>query len=357
MITNNATSCYSIDSQAIKANVTTIREHLPLDTKILAMIKANGYGTDMVQMAKLLQTCNIDCFGVAKLEEALKLREANITSEIFLFYPHPTDAKEIVENRLTACISDRGMAEALAESGPATVHLHIDTGMKRVGCPYSEAIELAKLPNLQLDGIFTHFAAAEDPLEDSFTLRQVHLFDQLLEKLEKQPRWRHAANSAGVARFCLPQYNMVRTGLALFGAYSSPEVASALPLKPALSLTSTILGIHHCKKGDSVGYGRTFTANKTCKIATVPLGYYDGIHRLYSNQGTLRIHNKMAPIVGTISMDALTVDVTGIPEAKPGDTVTFFDDQLPPESLATSGKTIMHELMTCIGPRIPRAFV
>jgi len=360
-MTYPTTSCYTIDSKAIKNNVNTLQNHLPPKTRIVAMVKANAYGTDMVKMAKLLQDSGVDAFGVAQVHEAIALREAGIQSEILLFYPTPNDANAIVKNQLTACVSDLPLVEALAKTGPTTIHLHIDTAMKRLGCPITQASSLvttvANTPGLNLEGIFTHFAAAEDPLEDAFSLEQTNLLDKLIEKLNITPKWRHAANSAGTARFNLPQYNMVRVGLALYGAAASKEVATALKLTPALSLTSKIIGIHHCQKGETVGYGRTFTADENRRIATIPLGYYDGIHRLYSNRGFVRICGEMAPIVGTISMDAMTIDVTHIQEAKPGETVTLFDSQLSPEDFASTGQTIMHELMTCIGPRIPRAFV
>ncbi len=260
--------------------------------------------------------------------------------------------------------------EASEQKKRAKIHLHINTGMSRFGCRPEEARELVALiqtfPSLELEGIMTHFACAEDPNEDPFTLQQVAIFDRTIEDIERSGikfKWKHAANSSGALRFHLPQYNMVRLGLAVYGLYSSKETSRALDLRLAISLTSRIVGINTCKQGESVSYGRKYRIRRNLqKIAVLPIGYFDGIHRKYSGKAHVIIRGQKASMVGNICMDNMMVDITDIPDAEVGDKVLIFGEDeygyyLSPEELARSGNSIAHELITCLGPRIPRIFV
>jgi alanine racemase/UDP-N-acetylmuramoyl-tripeptide--D-alanyl-D-alanine ligase len=242
--------------------------------------------------------------------------------------------------------------------------------MGRFGCRPEEAFELASeichSSSLELEGIMTHFACADDPKEDPFTQEQVEKFDRVIDTLKKQgisAKWVHAANSSGALRFHLPQYNMVRLGLAVYGLYVSEAAKKALDLRLAISLHSRIVGINICKEGETISYGRRYRVTREMqKIAVLPIGYFDGIHRNYSGKGDVLVHGQKAPMVGNICMDNLMVDVTDIPQVAVGDKVLIFGEDefgnyLSPEELATSGDSIVHELITCLGPRIPRIFV
>jgi alanine racemase/UDP-N-acetylmuramoyl-tripeptide--D-alanyl-D-alanine ligase len=242
--------------------------------------------------------------------------------------------------------------------------------MSRFGCRPEKALELAQTissyPWLYLEGIMTHFACADNPLEDPFTLSQAAQFKQMIQLIENQGiviPWKHAANSSGAIRFDFPEFNMIRVGLAVYGLYSSAATKQALELRLAVSLVSRIVGINECKKGETISYGRHYTVTQECqKIAVLPIGYFDGLHRNYSGKGYVMIRSHKAPMVGKICMDFMMVDVTNIPHVSVGDPVLIFGEDeyghyIAPEDLATLGDSIVYELITCLGPRIQRIFV
>lgn len=364
-----------INLAAIQSNLALIREKLAKNTRIMVMVKALAYGTDDVQMAKFLSRNGIDILGVSYVDEGVALKRSGVIQSIFSINAAPYEASKVVKWEIEVGVSDCRLIEALEREAlkgqkKVKVHLHIDTGMGRFGCRPEEAYELAKSicasPVLELEGLMTHFACADDPLEDPFSMRQVATFDHVIEELRQKgitAKWTHAANSSSSIRFNLPQYNMVRLGLAVYGLYASESAKKAIDLHLALSLTSRIVGINICKKGESISYGRRYQVTREVqKIAVLPIGYFDGIHRNYSGKAHVLIHGEKAPMVGNICMDNMMVDVTDIPHAKVGDKVLIFGEDefgyyLSPEDLATSGNSIVHELITCLGPRIPRIFI
>jgi alanine racemase/UDP-N-acetylmuramoyl-tripeptide--D-alanyl-D-alanine ligase len=364
-----------INLEAIRANIATIRSKLPPSTKVMVMVKAFAYGTDEVRMAKFLSHSNVDMLGVSYCDEAVTLRRAGIKQEIFVINAAPFEASKAARWKLTVGVSDSTLITALAVAAAEidsviSVHLHIDTGMGRFGCRPEEALTLAReitsCDHLKLEGVFTHFAAAEDPAEDEFTLRQAKIFDAIVEELAENsihPTWKHAANSSATLRFNFSHYNLVRIGLAAYGLYSSEAASLKLELRHALSLTTRIVGINICKKGESISYGRSYKIEKgTRRFAVLPIGYFDGLHRHYSGKGAVIIHGRPAPMVGNICMDFMMVDITDIPEASVGDPVLIFGQDehghnLSAEKLADQGQSIVHELITCLGPRIPRIFI
>lgn len=377
-----------INLEAIKSNLATIhsklndpkgkknhQESLKSATEMMVIVKAFAYGTDEVQIAKFLMRCGIKRLGVSYTDEAVVLRRAGVTQEIFVIHAAPYEAVKVVRWNLAIGISDSAMVEALAAAAASErkwikVHLHVDTGMGRFGCRPEEALELARQiqqhSGLELEGIMTHFAAADDPDEDRFTLLQVKIFDEVIAALHAygiDPRWKHASNSSGALRFDFPQYNMVRIGLAAYGLHASEATSDSLELKRALSLVSRIVGINNCKPGESISYGRSYRIEKeNCRIAVLPVGYFDGLHRNYSGKGHVIIRGQKAPMVGTICMDFMMVDITEIPEAIIGDRALIFGDDehghtLSAEELAGKGSSIVHELITCLGPRIQRIFI
>ena len=364
-----------INLAAIQTNLSLIRKRLPDKTRMMIMVKALAYGTDDIRMSKFLAQNGIDILGVSYVDEGIALKRAGLHQAIFSINAAPYEAAKVVKWDLEVGVSHHTLIDALAKEAKNNnkiikVHLHINTGMGRFGCRPEEACSLASYihthPSLELEGIMTHFACAEDPQEDPFTMKQVALFDQAIEEIERTGivlKWKHAANSSGALRFYLPQYNMVRLGLAVYGLYGSEEVKKTLDLRLAISLISRIVGINECRKGESISYGRKYhIAREKQKIAVLPIGYFDGLHRNYSGKGHVIIRGEKAAMVGNICMDNMMIDVTDIPHVAIGDKVLIFGedeygDYLSPEELAMKGESIVHELMTCLGPRIPRIFV
>lgn len=370
----NHNQCF-INLAAIRANLLTLQKKLPLATRFMVMIKAFAYGTDAVHMAKFLITCGIDLLGVSYVDEAVALRRAGIQHSLFSIHAALYEVGKVINWDVEVGASDLSFLEKLAQEAEkqckqAKVHLHIDTGMGRLGCRPEEALQLATFikacPHLILEGIMTHFACAENPAEDAFTGLQIERFDQTIDQLKQagiEPKWLHAANSSGAIRFHLPQYNMVRIGLAAYGLYASEAVRQAIDLRLALSLTSRIVGVNLCKRGESISYGRSYIVEREQqRIAVLPIGYFDGLHRQYSGRTHVMIRGQKAPMVGKICMDYMMVDVTEIPTVTIGDTALIFGEDefgqyLSPEDLAECGNSIIHELMTCLGPRIQRIFI
>ncbi len=364
-----------INLAVIQSNIAEIRARLHPETRIMVMVKALAYGTDDVRIAKFLKTCAIDILGVSYVDEGLQMRQAGITENIFVLNASVCEAKKAVKHNLEIGVSEPDLILALQQQAQSQhkkikVHLHVDTGMSRLGCLPSQVLPLAKIivssPNLIFEGVFTHFASADDPNEDTFTLHQAKLLQNAIDTLEEagySPRWRHGCNSAATLRFGFSQFNMIRLGLAAYGLHASETCKKAHTLRPAISLISRIVGINELKKGDTISYGRTAVVEQEyAKIAVLPIGYFDGLHRNYSGKGYVAILGKKAKMVGRICMDYMMVDITDIPDAKIGDQALIFGeddtgDYIAPEELATLGGSIVHELMTCLGPRIRRCFI
>ena len=364
-----------INLAAIESNLATIRKKLAPGTRIMVIVKALAYGTDAFRMAQFLTSCGIDILGVSYVDEGVALKRSGVTQSIFVINSAIYEAAKVVKWGLEVGVNDEAFIEALAteathQNKKITVHLHVDTGMGRFGCRPESVLDLAlliiKCPFLEFGGIMTHFACADNPDDDAFTLSQAERFDHVIEQLHAQgihPIWKHAANSSGVLRFNFPQYNMARIGLAVYGLHSSEATRKAMELRLALSLSTRIVGINVCKLGETISYGRSYTVQQDKqRIAVLPIGYFDGLHRNYSGKGLVIVRGQKAPMVGKICMDFMMVDVTDIPNASIGDMVLIFGEDehghyLSPEDLAMRGDSIIHELITCLGPRIQRIFV
>lgn len=364
-----------INLAAIEWNLHALKRHQPPKTRQMVMVKAHAYGSDSVRMARYLSGCGIDILGLSYVDEAVVLRRSGIKVSLFVINASPNEASKLVKWNLEAGVSTPAAIssigdEASRQSKPVKLHLHVDTGMSRFGCRPENALNLARQisehPYLHLEGIMTHFACAENPSQDAFTLQQIDKFYSVVTQLQSHdihPQWIHASNSAAAIRFSLPFCNMVRIGLAAWGLHSSETTHHGLELKLALSLISHIEEINDCKKGDTVSYGRTYTVEKEHQaIAVLPIGYFDGLHRHYSGKAHVMIRGQKAPMVGTICMDYMMVDVSDVPHVRVGDPVLIFGtDQygqyVSPEGFAQCGNSIAHELITCLGPRIPRVFI
>lgn len=364
-----------INLASIRENIKLIQKKVGERTKLMIVVKALAYGTDDIRLAKFLSLCGIDYLCVSHVDEGVSLKRSGVSQSIFCINAAPYEAAKIVKWDLEVGVSQPTLIEALAleakiQKKQVKVHLHIDTGMSRFGCRRESVVELAEMiknyPELILEGVMTHFSCADDPKEDDFTRQQIQRFDDAIAALKErgiEPNWLHAANSSGALRFALPQYNMARIGLAAYGLYQSSEANPTLDLRLSLSLTSKIVGLNWVKKGETVSYGKSYTVEKESQlIAIIPIGYYDGIHRNYSGKGTVMIRGIEAPMIGAICMDYMMVDVTDVSDVEIGDRVLIFGyDEfghfIAPEELAKRGNSIVHELITCLGPRIQRIFI
>ncbi len=364
----NHRSYAKINLSALRHNFRTVKGLLSPETKLLAVIKADGYGHGALKAALAFGDC--DYFGVACLDEALELRKNGIAKPILILgYTAPEEAPVLVQNQLTQCVFS---AEYLAElehylptGATLKVHLKIDTGMSRLGFyahsaetvaeTAEEIIRITKeTKNMEYEGIFTHFTSSECDRE--VTDGQFTLFCDLIRRLEEKGlhfSLKHCANSAATVLY--PEYHldMVRPGLLLYGYTPGPEVK--LDLKPALELKAVIAQIHRVKAGDTVSYNRTYKAEKETEIATVCIGYGDGFSRHLSNGGPVLYKGQKTRILGRICMDQCIIDVTGM-RAKAGEEVTLFGPGLSAEETAEFSDTVSYEVLCNIGKRIPRIY-
>ncbi len=362
-----------IDTKAIDHNIAAFREKIGPEKRLMVMLKAHGYGTDSATLAHHLIKKGVDIFGVAYVSEAIHLRQHGISSPIFVIHAPFYELTSCLEHDLEIAISDLLTIDTLQTKAferniQCRVHLHIDTGMSRFGCRAEDALRLATKitasSHLILDGIMTHFACADNPLHDTFSSKQHDALVSAIHTLRTagiDPTWKHAANSSAMARFSFSEYNMVRVGLALYGIHTSPATATGYALLPALTLGCPIVALQECRQEDNVSYGNLYTVqSERMRLAILPVGYADGIHRCYSQKGYALIHGKKARFIGAICMDYMMVDVTDIPEAAVGDTAVLFapnSNALTVEEFAALGQTIPHELISGLGPRITRRFV
>ena len=363
-----------VDLNAISHNIDVVRSKLVENTRLLVMVKAHGYGTEEAIISRFLAKKGVDILGVAHVEEALALRLAGIEQDLFVINVSECEMeKALLANAEVGLYTEEQIQSARKTAErhqkQIKVHLHIDTGMKRFGTHPKKALSLAQQiqerPHLHLSGIFSHFPAADDPNHDHFTNCQIQSFFNIVRMLKLKditPAHIHISNSTGIFRFPLPESTMVRLGIALYGYAPSSDI-SFHELIPSLTLETQVSGMVEGEKGETVSYGRRHTlSHDHAKLAVLPLGYYDGLHRQHSNRQTVRIHSHDVPLVGSICMDYMMADVTHVEGVATGDRVILFgkdkDGQdVSPLLFAERGGTILHELLTCLGPRIRRLFV
>ncbi|MBR5137010.1 MAG: alanine racemase [Clostridia bacterium] len=368
-----------IDLDAIRSNLMEIRKVLRPNTKVCAVVKADAYGHGVKEVANFYTQCGVDYFAVSMADEAIQLRLLGIDKPILILgYTDPVRADELVKHKITQSIFDLDMAKALSEAAirqntKIKVHIKIDTGMSRVGfrAGYNavKAItEISKLPGIIIEGMFTHFATA-DETDRAYTEYQFDLFEGVAEELDRvgiHIPVRHVANSAAVMMYPETQLDMVRPGIILYGMYPSNEVdKERLHLSPVMSLKANITLIKTIYEGDTVSYGRTFTAPKDMRIATVPIGYADGYMRSLSNKGYMLVNGQRAAVVGRVCMDQCMIDVTNIQgDIRVGDEVVVYgsqsygeySDTISIEEVAESCGMINYEMSCIIGKRIPRVY-
>ena len=322
-----------VDLEALTSNFTTIVDHLKTEQPektpgVIAVVKANAYGHGAPQVAKALENAGADLLACADIEEASALRAAGVKAEILVFGAlSVSDLDGIFDCDLTPTISTPGAARAVQDAAVrykrrVRYHLKIDTGMNRLGFRFDNLKrsipELLASPNLELDAVYTHFATADDPESPHFTEQRTR-FAQVLKDIDTiggRPKYRHACNSAAFLRDSRVWYDRVRPGLLLYGIVP-PPLASTLPLRPVMSLHSKVVAVKGMRPSEIAGYGGRFTAEKPTTIAIIPAGYADGLDLRLAGRGSVLIRGRRAPVIGSVCMDMLTVDVTGL-EVFPG---------------------------------------
>lgn len=369
---HTAITYIEVDLGAIAHNVRTLKEFIGPSVELFAVIKANAYGHGLVPVAQTVLKHGVSRLAVGRLGEGLELRQAGITAPVLaLCYLMPGELRVAVECDLVPAVGEMESALVVSELGaarrkPVPVHVKIDTGMGRYGVMPDEAVaffnQIATLPGLVVEGIFTHFASAE-ARDKTFTREQFQIFQDVLAELSAAGHpmpLLHAANSA--AALDLPETHLgaVRSGLALYGLYPSNEVSHALPLKPALTLKSHVASVRQLPAGASISYGRTFITPRPMPVALVPIGYGDGYHRLLSNRGAVLINGQRAPIVGRVCMDQVVVDTSGCGPVALNDEVVLIGEQgnerITVEEIAGWAETISYEVTTSLLARLPRFF-
>ena len=350
-----------IDLDAIVSNVEAIR----------ARAKADAYGHGAEAVAETCFEAGVVMVAVAAVEEGLALREGGVNGPILVLLG-PTDSSEVahaVAQDLFLVVWDVERARAISEAATVLrrtvrVHFKVDTGLTRLGAPVKEAAAryraIASLPHIEIDGIFTHFATADEP-DTSNDRAQFEKFRGVLSSLPDRPRLVHAAASAGVAAFGpLEGMNAVRTGLAVYGLHAAPHLASALALRPALTWRSRVHRIASVPAGTGVSYGHEYRLPRDGTIATVPVGYGDGLPRIAGKRGAVLVRGRRVGFAGRICMDLVMLDVTEIPDAREGDEVVIIGAQAgakqTAEDLAEACGTISHEVITAIRRRVPRRY-
>lgn len=367
-----------ISLPAIRHNIGALRKLVGPDTKMAAVIKANAYGHGAAVVAKTALAAGVDYLAVARLNEAIDLRENGITAApiLILSFCMPQMTRTLIKYNITQSIHDEWTAQMVSSEAEklgakVKVHLKVDTGMGRVGFipdallgenGFGQALNAIKrimgLPGLRVEGIFTHLADSDNPNTEP-SQQQITLFNEFLELLAEhgiKPEIVHAANSAGFIQMANTHYNMVRTGIAMFGLEANPgQYSTKLGLIPAMSLKTRIVHLKRVPAGFKVSYGSTFITTKETVLATVAIGYADGYKRAFSHQGEMLVRGQRAKVVGRVCMDLTVLDVTHIPEVHILDEVTIFghDDYgnyLSVDELAQKLDTLNYELIITTVP-------
>ena len=366
----------AVNLDAVLYNLENMKKNISENTKIIAVLKADGYGHGAVPIAREIQSLPyIWGIAVATVEEGMELRNAGIQKPILILgYTYEEDYDTIVREDFRPAVFKKSMAQKLSQAAvkagkPVNIHIKIDTGMTRIGyrdpkTDVPEILEISRLPGIRIEGLFTHFARA-DETDPAPAYRQLEKYGEFLKKLEAAGLsipLKHCSNSAGIIRIPEANLDAVRAGVILYGMYPSDEVEKEpVPLKPAMEIKSHIAYIKTVEPGTQVSYGGTYTTQRPTRIATIPVGYADGYARGLSNRGSVLIHGRRAPILGRVCMDQFMVDVTEIPEAKELDEATLLgkdgEDCIAMEELGDLSGRFNYEFACCISKRVPRIYI
>jgi alanine racemase len=362
---NSHVTVLEIDLNAIAHNLSAFKLKLHPKTKVLSVVKAFGYGSSSVEIAKFLES-KVAYFAVAYLDEGVALREAGIKSPILVLHPQKINLEQIIKLNLEPNVYSITLLKGVIDAAKNLkiqnypIHIKFNTGLNRLGFTKKDIPEILALIKNQKEitvaSVFSHVAASEDLNEQEFTLQQINTFKeistQLIPQLPTKP-FLHMLNTSGIINYASEaQFDMVRLGIGLYG-FANDETETA-KLQNVITLKSVISQIQTIEKGETVGYNRAYKAPETVKTATIPIGHADGISRQFgSGVGYIYINNKKAPIVGNVCMDMLMVNVTNI-NCQEGDEVLIFKDQMHIEDLAKRTNTIPYELLTAISQRVKR---
>ncbi|MBJ6727009.1 alanine racemase [Geomesophilobacter sediminis] len=372
------TTVAEINLAALRKNYALVKRTIPAGSGILAVVKADAYGHGFLDISKELESLGAEAFGVAFLAEGIQLRRSGLDRTVLILGGiYPGEERKCVGYHLSTALFTLEQAEGLDAAAAklyrkALVHLEVDTGMGRLGVSHADIPaflrELKRFKNLELEGIFSHFASADelDPEGVNYTELQAERFSKAVSEARAQgfaPRYIHIANSAAVLNLKLPYCNLVRPGIILYGALPSADFqGKVVEPEPVLRFRSKVAMLKWVDPGTCISYGRRYTADERRLIASVPVGYADGYNRALTNKGEVLIRGKRARVTGTVCMDWIMVDVTGIEGVSVGDEVTLLGMDpsgvcISAQELADKAGTIPYEIFCCISKRVPRIYL
>jgi alanine racemase len=369
MIPDGVVTWAEIDLDAIASNVQAVKAFVGSNTELIASVKANAYGHGLGPVARTAVDAGAGFLAVHRIQAAVALREASITAPILLLgHTLPSGIDLMIEHQITPTLVDWDTAKLFSESAdaPVPVHIKVDTGMSRFGLEPEKTLDfvryVADLPNLDIEGLFSHFASA-DSRDLSFARKQLDLFQSILDDVKDagyEIPIPHICNSAAIVNLPEAHLAAVRPGILIYGMTPSDDTNPEFPLYPALTLKSTVIHVRDLPAGSTISYGRTFTTRVPIRVALVSLGYGDGYPRLISNRGEVLIHGQRAPVRGRICMDQFVVEVTHIDDVVVGDEIVALgmqgDDVITPEEVAGWADTINYEITTGLLPQVVRAY-
>lgn len=352
-----------VNLDAFLYNINSIKEKVGTDIEIMPVIKANAYGTYINTRLDIINKFNI--VAVATVDEGAYIRKSGYEKDIFVLnQPYVGEIDEIIENNLIIGLSSDSFLETLGNhKKPVKIHIEIGTGMGRTGIKPSRIEEYVKkiqqYPNILIDGIYTHLSSPDSDKE--YTKKQLASFDKAVAYCKDNVptiRYIHSSASNAILNFPEARYNLVRPGIIMYGFESAKGVSQKINLKPICKLKSKITLLKTVKEGTSIGYGRSYITKKEAKVATIPIGYADGLRRCLSNNWYVFINGKKCPIIGNICMDGFMADVTELKNVNVGDDVIIWDNEnITLEEIAQKCGTINYEIMCTISNRVPRIFI
>lgn len=354
-----------IDLKALEHNYRYLRSKLKPATKFLSVVKAFAYGSDAVVIAQKMESLGTDYFAVAYVSEGVALRNAGITKPILVLHPQSVNFDMLIERCLEPSIYSPNILKQFLGTAKKhgqqdyPVHIKFNTGLNRLGFRENDIDlivgELKNQNHIKVASIFSHLAASEDLTKDVFTQKQIASFRKITKEFDKKIGYipfKHLLNTSGIINYTVAQFDMVRSGIGLYGYGNEAKID--VELKPIATLKTIISQIHKLEPGESVGYNRAYKSSHDQTTATLPIGHADGIGRHYGNGNTyVLVQGKKAPVIGNVCMDMMMIDITGI-DCKEGDEVLVFGPKLSAQEFSETANTISYELLTGISQRVKR---
>ena len=353
---NTRPTVMEVDLDAFKYNVEQIQRYVGKNVKIMPVIKANAYGTWINKVNEIVN--QFDIVAVATVDEGVELRKNGYEKEIFVLnQPFKDEIEKIINNQITVGISSESFLKELVKTNKEVkIHVEVGTGMGRTGI---NPDRVKKYKNIKIDGIYTHLSSAD--YDDEYTKKQINSFERAIKTAKEllgEIKYIHSSASNGILNYPNSYYNLVRPGIILYGYESYDKTMEKIDLKPVCKLKSKITFLKEVPKNTSIGYSRSYVTDKITKVATIPIGYADGLRRSLSNKGEVIINNKKVPIIGNVCMDGFMADVTDLDNVSIGDDVYIWDNKnITLEDVAKTCNTINYEIMSTISYRVPRIFI